>query len=370
MEALCNLILRAARLAWWPAAIAIFLVGGFGIVGYRNLQQLAVSTPPTSGGSFLERWNRAFHFAASTRNSALLVRPNSGDNMQILLVDFTSGKRTRLKSERAHLMSPYLSPDGTRLLFSRQHLDRQDHELVSCDTGTLNCRQVLTSPGSIHSAIQIYGGRILYVSSPYVKGLDGRIRLSRNDIWIFDPATGPRQLTNFRLYQLHSLSVSNNHLYFSALGPSRDTPVIPKYEPNANQQSDIFRLPFDPETGTIDIPHEMMEPLFLSAGIATHPSASADGSLVGFLRTRTGINPYHYDLVIADLDSRNERLNEASGIGSSRPVIIEHDVYTSVTKDDRVLIRVSRPGAATELIAEIDDASIANADTVELKIEP
>jgi hypothetical protein len=51
-------------------------------------------------------------------------------------------------------------------------------------------------------------------------------------------------------------------------------------------------------------------------------------------------------------------------------VIIEHDVYTSVTKDDRVLIRVNRPGAATELIAEIDDASIANADTVELKIEP
>jgi hypothetical protein len=147
--------------------------------------------------------------------------------------------------------------------------------------------------------------------------------------------------------------------------------VIPEYDPDSNRQSNIFRLPFDPETGAISAPSEMLTPLFASAGIATRPSASADGSLIAFLRTRMGINPYHYELVIADQTGHGERLITSSGMGFSRPMIIGHDVYSSVTREDRMLIRVDRANEPVmKLLAEIDDASVASAETVELKIEP
>jgi Tol biopolymer transport system component len=370
MRAIRELIGKVLRLFWWPALVGTVLVIGSGALAYRSLWQ-AAPTSLEGTSSSLDRWNRGFYLAASVKNAAVLVRASRADNMQLLLVDFETGKRIRLKSERSHLLSPYLSPDGARLLFSRQPFDHQGHELVSCETATLTCRIILRSTGSIQSAIEISGDRILYVSSQFVKGFDGRIRLSHNDIWMFDPATGSRQLTDFRLYELHSLSASNSQIYFSATGPSRDRPVIPKYEPDANQQSNIFRLPFDPEKGAIDIPAETMTPLFASAGIATQSRVSGDGSLIAFLRTRTGINPYHYDLVIADQNSHGERLIESSGMGFSRPVVIDHDVYASITKEDRVLIRVDRPGEPSmKLIADIDDASTASADTVELKIEP
>jgi Tol biopolymer transport system component len=369
MGAIRYLIGKVLRLFWWPAVVGIVFVAGSGAIAFHSLW-LAAPTSPAGAASPLDRWNRGFYLAASVSNAAVLVRTSRTDNMQLLLVDFETGKQTRLKSERSHLLSPYLSPDGARLLFSRQPLDHQGHELVSCETATLICRTILKSTGSIHSAIEISGGRILYVSSPFVKRSNGQIRLTDNDIWIFDPATGSRQLTDFKLYQLHSLSVTGNEVYFSAYGRRREKPVIPKQEPMDNQQSDIFRLPFDSEKGTIDSPSETMKPLIASAGIATRPSVSADGLRIAFLRTRTDIGAYHYDLVIADQNTHGERLIETSGLGFSRPVVIDHDVYASVTRDDRVLIQVIRPGEpAMKLIADINDASIAGAETVELAIQ-
>lgn len=94
-------------------------------------------------------------------------------------------------------------------------------------------------------------------------------------------------------------------------------------------------------------------------------------SLVAFLRTRTNLSPYHYNLVMADQSGHSERLVESPGLGSSRPVIIDHDVYVSFTGENRVLIQVSRQGDhSMKPLADIDDASIAGAETVELKIEP
>lgn len=318
-------------------------------------------------GFDLDKWNRGFYLAASAKNAAILVRSSRAENMQLLLVDFVSGKRTKLRSKGSHLLSPYLSPDGARLLLSRELPGRSGTELLSCDTGNFTCHVVLRSAGSIHSSRQISGGRILYVSSPFVKGGDGRVRLSRNDIWIFEPATGPRQLTDFRLYELDSLAVGQNHIYFSAYGPPRDRPVIPELDVRANQRSSIFQLPYDPGKATIDPPSRTLEPLFVSAGIANYPAASMDGSLVAFLRTRTNSNPYHYDLVIADPNSKSERLIETPGLGASRPVIIDHDVYASVILKDRTLIQVLRQGERSmKTLADIGDASIADTETVEL----
>ncbi|MEY9183553.1 hypothetical protein ABIG06_005130 [Bradyrhizobium sp. USDA 326] len=338
------------------------------------LLSLAVVLPPSPAhtqGFDLDKWNRGFSLAASVKNAAILVRSSKAENMELLLVDFDSGKRTKLRSKGSHLLSPYLSPDGARLLLSRELPGRSGTALVSCDTGRFTCHVVLRSAGSIHSAIQLSGGRILYVSSPFVKGGDGRARLSRNDIWIFEPATGPRQLTDFRLYELDSLAVGQNEIYFSAYGPPRDRPVIPKLDWRANQQSSIFRLPYDPEKATIDPPSRTLEPLFLSAGIANYPAASMDGLLVAFLRTRTSSNPYHYDLVIADTNSKSEQLIETPGLGASRPVIIDHDVYASIILKDRTLIQVCRQGERSmKTLADIGDASIATTEAVEVDIDP
>jgi hypothetical protein len=318
-------------------------------------------------GEWLDKRNRGFYLAASVKSVALLVRTNRAEPVQVLLVDFGSGKRSRLKSEGSHLLSPWLSPDGERLLFSRQLEDHKGTELVSCDTGSLACHVVVRRSGSIHSAIEMSGNRLLYVSSPYYTRIDGSMRTNRNYIWVFDPATGPRQLTDFKAYQLGSLSVTQKHIYFSAYGSG----TIPKQEPNADQQSSIFRLPFDAETARIELPRETMTPVLVSDGIATHPAASDDGSLVAYLRTEVHINPYHYNLVIADYKNWSQRLIESPGIGASRPVIIGHDVYASVVEEGRTLIQVHRHGeqSATTL-AEIVDASIANIEAVELKIDP
>ncbi|WP_158672260.1 hypothetical protein [Bradyrhizobium guangdongense] len=321
-------------------------------------------------GFDLDRWNRGFYLAASVKNAVILVRSSRAENMQLLLVEFDSGKLTKFKSKGSHLLSPYLSPDGARLLFSRELLDRKGTELVSCDTSNFTCRVILRSAGSIHSAIQISGGRILYVSSPFVTGGDGRVRLSRNDIWIIEPKTGPRQLTDFRFYELGSLAVAQDQIYFSAYGPSRDRPVIPLPDARADQQSSIFRLPYDPEKAMIDPPSRTLSPLFVSAGIANYPAASVDGSLVAFLRTRTNISSHHYDLVIANPNSKSEQLIEAPGLGASRPIIIDHDVYASVVGEDWTLIQVRRQGEhSMKTLADISDASIARTEAVELNID-
>jgi hypothetical protein len=265
-----------------------------------------------------------------------------------------------------------LSPDGARLLFSRTPLgEQQGYELVSCETDTFSCRSIVKSSGSIHSAIEIPNDRFLYVSSPYFKRFDGQMRLTRNDIWIFDPAAGLHRLTDFQLYQLNSLSLGGASLYFSAYGSGSQKPVIPKQDPSSNRQSSIFQLPFDAVKGFLSVPSTTLSPSFETSGIATRPNASADASLVAFLRTRTDIGAYRYDLVIADLKTGTERLITAPGRGFSRPVVIGDNIYVSFTNGDRVTIRrYGRGGVDMLSIAEIDDASVAAAEVVDLKIAP
>ncbi|MEH2480307.1 Tol biopolymer transport system component [Nitrobacteraceae bacterium AZCC 2146] len=372
MQALNTFLKGTGRLLWWPAVVGAIFVIGSAVLGIVTSLPSKDTKLKLFGSPeyFHDRWNRGFYFAASVRNAVVLVRALGTDNMQLLLVDFDTGKKIRLGSERSHLLSPYLSQDGTRLMFTRQLLGREGHELISCETISFTCRTMMRSNGAIQSPIEISGHRVLYVSSPWRRP-DGQVRFSSNDIWLLDPATGSRQLTDFQLYQLYSLSVSDNSIYFSGVGPRPEKPIIPKYEPDLNAQSDIFRLPFDHETGTLEAPPEMMTPLFAGSGIATRPSTSANGLLVAFLRTRTGISPYHYNLVIADRNEHTERLIETSGLGFSQPVVIGGDVYAAVTKDDRVLIQMVRPGEPDmKLLADITDASAAAAETIELKIEP
>jgi hypothetical protein len=169
MRALDYLFTKLARFFRWPAVVGAGFLIGCGVLGISSFYYAA---PAASGsGSWLDRWNRSFTFAASSRNAVVLTRSNATEPVKLLLVDFETGKRVRLQSERSRLSSPYLSPDGARLLFSRVPLGQQQgYELISCDTTAFACRTIFKSSGSIHSAIEISGNRILYVSSPYYKG--------------------------------------------------------------------------------------------------------------------------------------------------------------------------------------------------------
>lgn len=161
-----------------------------------------------------ERQRGGFVFTASVRNAAFLGRSPQG-NQTILLVDYETGKLKRIISSGAHLSSPRLSPDGTRLLLARQRFKERWQQLLSCDLHSFVCKSIVKSEGSIGSPVEITGGRVLYVSSPYDVGYDGRGRYALNDFWIVGQSDMPRQLTHMILYQLNSVSVANGEVYFS-----------------------------------------------------------------------------------------------------------------------------------------------------------
>jgi hypothetical protein len=330
---------------------------------------IVVTSTAVHAESLSSRLNRAAYFAASTRSAAFPVRDSNG-RLVILLVDFETGKPKKLGMKGAHLLSPSLSPDGKRLLFVRHPFGEGGREIVSCYTETFRCRSILKTEGSIGSPIEIAEGRILYAESPNAPGPDGIARYHRYDLWLFSESSGPRQLTNMRLYQLSSISVTENAVYFSAYGPPRDNPVIPKFDPDLSKQSDIFKLPFDLAQGKIETPTRPLEPLFLEYGKSRSPSTSPDGSLIAFLRT-VNLGNYHYDLVIEDQESPATRLVTAAGLGFSRPVVVGRSVYANVINEDRLSIQVAEPGQRTmKRLADVTDASINSVETTDIRLEP
>jgi WD40-like Beta Propeller Repeat len=315
------------------------------------------------------RLNRAAYFAASGKNAAFPVKGSDG-HLALLFVDLQSDKLRKLGIKGSDLLSPYLSADGARLFFTRHPDGQTGSELIRCDTVSFACKSLLRSEGRISTPIEIEDRRILYVSSLYHVGLDRKGRYSRNDFWLFDEVSGPRKLTDMKLYQISSISVTNDSVYFSAYGPAPEHPAVPKEDPDAPRQSDIFKLPFDPVQGKIQSPSHVLTPLFLAEGKARSPAVSSDGSFIAFLRTRLGIGNYRYELVVRDEDSHTERLIPTNGLGFSRPVVVDHSVYTNSIDISRYSIQFVVAGQQEpKLVADIDDLSIDSLDLMELSIE-
>jgi len=337
------------------------------VAALHLLQGTCPGIADTNAASRNDRRNAGFYFAASVRSVAFPVKTLEG-NIALLFVDLETGKQKKLNSAGSHLLSPYLSPDGTRLLFVRQPYDRQGHELISCQTSEFVCKRVVKSAGAIGSPIEISDGRILYASSAYDVGLDGKGRYARNDFWISEGVNEARQLTDMQFYELNSISVTNGEVYFSAQGPRFDRPFIPKTVPLAPERSDIFKLPFDPARAEIKAPASVLEPLFVSGGISTWSSVAPDGSLIAFLRTRSNIGAYRYDIVIVDQKNRTTRLLESSGSGFSRPVIAGGNVFVRDILDDRYVIKMIAPNEPPKTLVEIPEASIERSESLEIKI--
>jgi len=328
---------------------------------------IAATEAFASGESISSRLGRAAYFAASNKNAAFPIRVADG-HFSLLLVDLSSKKLRKIGFKNYDLLSPYFSPDGTRLLFTRRAAGQNGSELIVCDTDSLACKSILKNEGNISFPVEIGDGRILYVVSPYVVGFDGRGRYSRNDFWLFEGGSGPRKLTDMQLYQISSIGVTADFVYFSASGPRPNNPVIPPENPDAPKQSDIFKLPFDSVQGKIQAPPSVLTPLFLVDGKAQCPAVSSDGSVVAFLRTRDTGN-YHYDLVVRDENGQKEKVIPSGGMGFSRPVVVGHAVYANEIDISQYSIQAVAPGERiAKRIMSITDASIESTDLIELSI--
>lgn len=317
-----------------------------------------------------DRRNASFYFAASEKNAAFPVHLLTGT--VVIFVDLATGALQKLVSSKADLLMPHLSADGTKLLLVRRRHDGKGYELISCETPSFECKLVFTSIDPINSPIEISNDRILYVSSPYVVGGDGRGRYSRNDIWSIDAKGTQRKLTNMELYGLDSLSVGMNEIYFKGLGSRRDNPVIPELNTLAKDKSEMFKLPFDKVTGNIAAPQEALKPLFSNGGYAIQPSVGPDGFPFAFLQARTdNLENYKFNVVILGSDRLTTRVFESSGIGFSRPVVVGDEIIANdIEHSARVIKRFTPDKIESQTLATVRDSSISTLEAIEITIKP
>jgi hypothetical protein len=322
----------------------------------------------------------AGYLAASSRQVAFSVQEEQ--SIDIVVGDFESGSITVLRSPGTRLIFPFLTPDSSRLLVVRQHPDNGASDLLSCTTNNYHCRVLHTSKDAISSPTEIDEHRILFVSSQLRTG--GPIlrskylgfpvnRYVRHDIWRLDVGQAPRHVTDFELYELGNLCITENNVYFSGLGPRSDKPVIPKYTVLQRPMSDIYRLPIDRASGTISLPDVQLKPVFLQEGYTFSASVSGDDSLAALLRTTTNWTGggYRYDLVIQDLRTGASRVIEpANRLSFSRPVFVGNAILVNEIFEYKYVIKRMLPGEASiQPVLEISDGSIIHAPVIEIAVD-
>jgi|1185.fasta_scaffold29792_1 hypothetical protein len=316
-----------------------------------------------------DRLTLGFFFTASQHLAAFPVRV-SGTEIDVMLIDLESGARIKLASKGFNLLSPSLSNDGERILLVRNSSQTGEYALLSCVIANFSCRRLVESKASINSPTEICPGTILYVSSPR-KVLPGvRSQYQQHDLWILGKDESPRQLTDFRFFEMDWLSPTSGSIFFSAMGP-RDKQTIPKFAPLASSDSDIFRLTFNPAQCLVEQAAATLTPLFLGNGRSTAATVAGDETIAALLRTETRVGGYRYDLVIMDLLAQGSRVFESSGLGFSRPALVDRTVVVREIFDDRYVIsRLPLGDPTIKPIAEITDASIASTQVIEIQVEP
>jgi hypothetical protein len=341
----------------WVSLLAVTLVVLLGLA-VAALERFVESplAPSYAAISHGPRRDLASYLAASTRNVAFAVSDSNG-HIALLFVDLPTGKVTKLSSKAANLLYPHLSPDGTRLLLVSHSTGRLGYRLISCETVTFVCQDIIKESESIVAPTELPNGRILYSSSPYTIDSKGRGRYAGHDFWLTDVSGHARKLTDLKFYELSSISVGGGKVYFSASGVIGKRKILPRQDPLAAERSNIFRMPFDFVAGSIDIPEDgVLFPLFAAGGLAMQPSVSPDGQIISFLRTKTNIGTYRYGVVVLNQRNQTMRRFETEGLSFSRPVVVGETVVANDILPDRYVIkRLSLDGVLMEPVATISD---------------
>jgi hypothetical protein len=322
----------------------------------------------------------ANQLAASLRQIAFSVQEEHSVNL--VLADLNSGSVQELGSTGNRLIFPYLSADGSRLLVVRQHPDNGTSDLLSCTTDTFRCKLLHSSKYSITSPVEIDERRILFVSGqPRTDGSNLRSkylgfsanRYVKHDIWRLDVGQSPSRITDFELYELSDLCVTEKNLYFHGLGPRNDKPVIPHYIPDQRPASDIFRLSLDRASGSLVSPEVQLTPLFQDEGYTSSGKVAADETLAALIRTTTNWPSlgYRYDLVIQDLHKGTSlTIPPTDRLGFSRPVFVGNTLFVNEIFDNKYIIKRMLPGdTSPQLALEITDGSINHAPVIQIRVD-
>ena len=341
-----------------------------GLIAVLLLSMPAASPEvPASNYSRRDRLTIGFFFTASTRQVAFPVR-SVGGSVDVMVIDLQSKAYTKLTSKGAQLLSPSLSTDGDRILLVRLDNETEEYELLSCTTSDFVCRSLIATKNSINSPKEVSPNKVIYVASPvrHVAGVQSHYL--QHDLWIVESGKPPRQLTDFQFYQMNWLSVTSSSIYFSAMGPLRDKKIIPKFAPLAAADSDIFKLPFDVSGGAVELPQSPLTPLFLSAGRSVAASVAPDESMAALLRTKNNVGGYRYDLVVMDLKTGGTKLIESTGLGFSRPEVLDRTVTTREIFNDRYVVgRLLWNDESIKPLVEVTDALIASTQPTEIRRE-
>jgi hypothetical protein len=322
----------------------------------------------------------AGHLAASSRQVAFSVQEEH--SVDLVVADLSSGAVRELRSTGNRLIFPYLSDDGSRLLVVRQHPDNGTSDLLSCTTDTFLCRLLHRSENSITSPVEVDEKKILFVSGqPRTDGSNLRSkylgfsvnRYVKHDIWRLDVGQSPTRVTDFELYELGDLCVTEKNLYFHGLGPRKDKPVIPHYIPDQRPASDIFRLPLDRVSSSVGLPEVQLKPLFQDEGYTPSGKVAADESLAALIRTARnwpGLG-YRYDLVIQDLQTgASLTIPPTDRLGFSRPVFVGNVLFVNEIFNNKYIIKRMLPGdTSPQLALEITDGSIIHAPVIQIVVD-
>jgi hypothetical protein len=287
-----------------------------------------------------ERSGALTQFAASPTAIAFPVVLDN-DERGLLFIDRNTGRSKLIYEKGNSFWSPHLSADGERLVLIKRHDGIARREIISCSIATWQCAVLLRTENNLRSPVEIGGSRIVYSSSPLFVGSDGRHRYMDWDFYLLKKGSEQVRLSDFRLYELDSISVVNDTLIFSGAESKRDNPVLPESKPLLPNRSEIFAVELDQQAQRIRKPPGTLTPLFMIGGLSVSASVSHDGSRGAVLNTETDKGRYYrYDMVLAKMDGSVQRRINVEGIGFSPGAFVGETLLFNELFEDRYEVRL------------------------------
>jgi Tol biopolymer transport system component len=308
------------------------------------------------------------HFAAS---SAAIVFSVAVDDRSVglVVIDRHSSTQRLIVESSAHFGSPYLSPDGQRLVMVKSSFETPQRQVLSCQTATWRCTVLLHTENSVFSPVEIDKNTILFSSSPAFIRSDGGRRYFQYDLYLAEKGAAPVRLTDFKLSELGWLSMFNNQIVFGASGGSHH-PALPEYKLN---QTEIYSVNYDPQRRQVLQETPPLKSLFQMSTYSIRPSVSADGRRIAFENVEiVKGGRYRYDMAIATLDGNLQQRVKLEGIEFSRGAFVADTLIFNELFKDHYRVRqldLAKGSVADILTIDHSGQAFENLDRIKLQFE-
>jgi hypothetical protein len=271
-----------------------------------------------------ERDGALTQFAASQTAVAFPVVLDNEDR-GLLFIDRSSGLAKLIYEKGRSFWSPHLSADGRRLVLIARHDAIASKEIISCSIATWRCAVLLRTEDNLRSPIELDADTIVYSASPLFVGSTGRHLYMDWDFYLLKNGSAQVRLSDFKLHELHSISLAKDRLFFSGVGSKPDNQVLPNLEPLAANRSEVFAVELDQEAQKVRKPLGLLARQFMIGGYSWEASASRDGHWAAVLNTVTGKGRYRFDMVLVTIDGTVQRRIDVEGMyPSGKGRLAEH----------------------------------------------